>query len=131
MKMTFFAVLAGAVIAATGCVKTVSDTNSMATTWSQDTITGRYNRSPDQVYQAALVVVSQNGMLVKEYIPHGTTNATRSIEGKVNQRNVWVRVTAVDPRVTQVEVQSRSSWGVSDVTLSAELEKLIALQLAR
>ena len=80
MKLKFFAVLAGAVIAATGCVKTVSDTNSMATTWSQDTITGRYNSSPDQVYQAALVVINQNGVLIKEYIPHGTTNATRSLE---------------------------------------------------
>jgi hypothetical protein len=130
MKMKFFAVLAGAVIAATGCVKTVSDTRSMAITWSKDSVTGRYNRSMDQVYHASMQVVVNNGVLVKEFITPGT-NIVRSLEAKINQRNVWIRVQAVDSSTTQVDVQARSSWGVSDVDLSHELEKEIALQLAR
>jgi hypothetical protein len=131
MKLKLFAVLAGVALAATGCVKTVSDTHSFASTWSQDTITSRYNRTVDQVYQASVTVIQNNGVLTTEYIPHDNTNAVRSLEGKVNQKNVWIRVTAIDPRTTQVEVQSRGSWGVSDVALASELDKEIALQLAR
>jgi hypothetical protein len=130
MKKILFAVLAGVAIIATGCVRTVNDSHSFATTWSQDTITARYNRTMDQVYQAAVRVVVNNGVLTREYITPGT-NVVRSLEGKVNQKTVWIRVQAVDARTTQVDVQSRSSWGVSDVSLSSELDKEIALQLAR
>jgi hypothetical protein len=133
MKMKFFAALAGAALVATGCVKTVNDSHSFATTWSQDTISARYNRTMDQVYQASVYVVSQNGVLTREYITPGTnaTSVVRSLEAKVNQKNVWIRVLAVDSRTTQVDVQARSDWGVSDVALSSEMDKEIALQLAR
>lgn len=131
MKKIIFAVLAGATLAVTGCVKTVSDSHTLATTWSRDTVQGRYQRSVEQVYQASVTVIQNNGVLVSEYIPHDTTNSVRALEGKVNQRTVWVRVEAVDPRTTQVDVQARSSWGVSDVDLVHEIEKEIALQLAR
>lgn len=130
MKMTIFAVLAGAALLATGCVKTVSDTHSFASTWSQDTITSRYNRTMEQVYHAAVQVIVNNGVLTREYITPGT-NVVRSLAGKVNQKNVWISVSSVDPRTTQVEVQARSSWGVSDVSLASELDKEVALQLAR
>ena len=131
MKLNIFAVLAGAALVATGCVRTVSDTHSFATTWSQDSVAGRYNRTVDQVYQAAVAVIQVNGKLLTEYIPHDNTNAVRSLEGRVNQHTVWIRVEGVDSRTTQVDVQARSSWGVSDVDLTHELEKEIALQLAR
>jgi hypothetical protein len=131
MKMKFFAVLAGTALVATGCVKTVSDTHTFATTWSKDSVAGRYQRTLDQVYQASVTVIQNNGVLLTEYIPHDNTNATRSLEGKVNQKDVWIRVAAVDPRITQVDVQARSTWGVSDVELAHELEKEVALQLAR
>lgn len=130
MKMTIFAVLASAALLVTGCVKTVSDSRSFATTWSQDTITARYPRTMDQVYRAAVQVVVNNGVLTREYITPGT-NVVRSLSGKVNQKNVWIRVEAVDPHTTQVAVQARSSWGVSDVSLASELNTEIALQLAR
>ncbi len=131
MKIKFLAVLAGAALVATGCVKTVSDTHTFACTWSKDTLSNRYQRTIDQVYQASVVVIQNNGVLIAEYIPHDNTNATRSLQGKVNQKNVWIRVQAVDPRTTQVDVQARSSWGVSDVNLSHELATEISLQLAR
>jgi hypothetical protein len=130
MKKTISALLAGLAILATGCVKTVSDNHSFATTWSEDTITARYNRSMDQVYHAAVQVVVNNGVLTREFITPGT-NVVRSLSGKVNQKNVWIRVSPVDARTTQVDVQARSSWGVSDVALSSELNTEIALQLAR
>lgn len=130
MKLKFFAVLALAAIAATGCVSTVNDQHTFATTWSKDSVAGRYQRSIDQVYQAATQVIVNNGVLLTEFIPHGT-NAVRSLEGKVNQRTVWIRVEAIDPKTTQVDVQARGSFGGSDLDLVHELEKEIALQLAR
>jgi hypothetical protein len=131
MKMKFFAVLAGAALVATGCVSTVSDTHAPAVTWSTDQISQRYQRSLDQVYTAAVAVIQNNGVVLTEYIPHDTTNSVRSLSGKVNQRNVWVRVEAIDPRITQVTVQARSTWGVSDVALASELVTEVALQLSR
>jgi hypothetical protein len=131
MKMKIFAALVGMVIVTAGCVSTVSGTHSPALTWSKDQVGGRYERSVDQVYQASVQVIQNNGVLLTEYIPHDSTNMVRSLQGKVNERNVWIRVEAVDPKITEVTVQARSSWGVSDVDLSHELEKEIALQLAR
>jgi Protein of unknown function (DUF3568) len=132
MKMKIFAALVGAVIVTAGCVSTVSDTHSPALTWSKDKVQGRYERSVDQVYQAAVAVIQNNGVLLTEFIPHDSTNTVRSLQGKVNEKNVWIRVEAVDPKpITEVTVQARSSWGVSDVDLAHELEKEIALQLAR
>jgi hypothetical protein len=131
MKKIFFAALAGLVIVTAGCVSTVSETHSPALTWSKDHINARYQRSVDQVYQAAVVVVKNNGVVITEYIPHDTTNTVRSLQAKVNQRNVWVRVEAVNPQITELTVQARSTWGVSDVALASELVTEIALQLAR
>jgi hypothetical protein len=130
MKKKLFAALAAAAVIVTGCVSTVNDSHTIATTWSKDSITSRYNRSMDQVYQAAVFVVNQNGVLTREFITPGT-NITRSLSAKVNQQNVWIRVVPVDARTTQVETQARSSWGVSDVGLASEMDKQIALQLTR
>jgi hypothetical protein len=129
MKKTFFAVLAGAALVITGCVKTVTDSNALAITWSKDSVAGRYPRTVDQVYGSAITVVQKNGVLLTEYIPHDNTNNVRSLMGRVNDRKVWVRVSAVDSRTSQVDVQARSTLGVSDVDLVHQLEKEIALDL--
>jgi len=131
MKKILFAVLAGAAVIVTGCVSTVSDTKTFATTWSNDSVAGRYQRSVDQVYQASLTVIQQNGVLLTEYIPHDTTNNVRSLMGRVNDLKVWIRVEGIDNKTTQVDVQARTKWGVSDINVVHELEKEIALQLAR
>jgi hypothetical protein len=129
MKKIIFALLATAAIVATGCVKTVSDTNTFATTWGKDSVAGRYNRTLDQVYQASMAVIINNGVLLQEYIPHDSTNAVRSILGKVNDRKIWVRVSAVDMKTAQVDVQARTKWGTRDLDLVHQLEKEIALKL--
>ncbi len=131
MKKKIFAVLAGAAIVATGCVSTVTDDNAFATTWSKDTVAGRYNRTVDQVYQASIAVIQQNGVMLTEKIPHDTTNTVRSLLGRVNDAKVYVRVEGIDAKTTQVDVQARTKWGVSDINIVHELEKEIALQLAR
>ena len=132
MKKSIFAVLAGAALITAGCVSTVSDTSTFAITWGKDSVAGRYQRSLDQVYAAAAIVVGHdNGVLVQEYIPHDNTNAVRSLLGRVNDRKVWVRVEAVNPQTTQVDVQARTKWGTRDLDLVHELEKEIALKLAQ
>jgi hypothetical protein len=131
MKMKIFSALAaigGAVITA-GCVHTVSDTQT-AGIYSPDTIVGRYDRPFDDVYKAAVQVVSQDGILVTEHIPHDTTNTVRSLEGKINGDKIFIQVEAVDPQITQVTVQARTSM-VGDRQEASELDKEIALQLAR
>ena len=130
MKKIIFAVLAGVGIFATGCVKTVDDSHTFTATWGRDTIHGRYQRSLDQVYGAAVYVVQHDGVLLSEYIPHDTTNSVRSIAGQVRDKKVWIRVESVDPQTTQVDVEARSKWGMSDIDLVHELEKEIALRLA-
>jgi hypothetical protein len=129
MKMKIFAAFAGLVIIASGCISTVSGTKTPALTWSKDRVQERYQRSVDQVYQASIAVIENNGVLITEYIPHDSTNTVRALQGKVNQHNVWIRVEAIDPNITQVSVQSRSPSGVSDVDLASQLVTDIALQL--
>jgi Protein of unknown function (DUF3568) len=131
MKKIFLAALVAAVIVTAGCVSTVNDSHSPAMTWSTDKITARYERSLDQVYQAAVTVVKNNGVVLTEYIPHDTTNSVRALSAKVNEKNVWVRVEAIEPNLTQLTIQARSSWGVSDVSLASELVTEVALQLSR
>ena len=133
MKMKILAGLAGlgAAIITAGCVHTVADTHSPALSWGQDSMSGRYDRTVDQVYQASLEVMQTDGTLITEYVPHDTTNTVRSLYGKVNNQNVWIRVEGIDPQITQVTVEARTKWGAKDLDLVHELEKEIALQLAR
>jgi hypothetical protein len=126
-----FAAVATIAIITAGCTSTVTGTKTGAVPFTKDSVEGRYERSVDQVYQASVAVMLANGVIVTEYIPHDTTNAVRSLYGKVNQKNVWIRVAAADPKITAVTVQTRSKMGVSDVDLAHELEKEIALQLVR
>jgi hypothetical protein len=132
MKTKIFAALIGVSLLTAGCVSTVSGTKSPAITFSQDRVQGSYQRSVDQVYQASVAVIQNNGVVLTEFIPHDTTNTVRSLQGKVNQKNVWVSVEAVDPMkpVTLVTVQARSTMGVGDIDLAHEMEKEIALRLA-
>jgi hypothetical protein len=86
----------------------------------------------DQVYLAAVQVIQNNGAVITEFIPHDTTNIVRSLQGKVDQSDVWVRVEAIDPKpITSIIVEARTKWGNKDIDLAHELEKEVALQLAR
>jgi hypothetical protein len=135
MKTSIFAVLLGLAVLVTGCVQTVGDGKTAGVPFVKDKIEGRYERPMDQVYQAAKEVVQFNGILVKESTLHGQTNAVNSIakvvEGRVKQGTIWVRVEQIDPRVTAVTVQARTSGGGSDVDLAAEIDKQVALKLVR
>jgi hypothetical protein len=42
-----------------------------------------------------------------------------------------VRVEAIDPKITSIIVEARTKWGNKNIDLAHELEKEVALQLAR
>ena len=131
MKKTISAILLGAVLSGAGCINTVDERTTPGVPFIKDRIGGRYERTVDQVTQAAKQVMTTNGVLINEITLYNQTNAVRTVEGKVNQRTVWVRIEYVDPKVTAVTVQTRTSGGGSDIDLAHELEKQIALKLVQ
>ena len=129
MKPIIFAAILGTIVVGAGCVSTVNDRSTAGWPFIKDKVEGRYERSVPQVFEAAKAVVRKNGVLVNESTLYSQTNAVKTVEGKVNQRSVYIRVEAVDPKVTGVTVQTRTSGGGSDIDLAHELEKEIALEL--
>ncbi len=113
-----------------GCISTVNDSRTAGVPFGKDKVTGNYQRSVDQVFAAAKEVVAFNGAIAKESVLYNQTNMVKTIEGKVNQRTVWVRVEGVEPNLTAVTVQARTKGGGADVDLTHEIEKQIAVKLA-
>jgi hypothetical protein len=131
MKMTNFLILLGVVLAIAGCVSTVDEHKTAGVPFIKDRVGGQYERTVDQVAKAAKQVVSSNGVLVNETTLYDQTNSVKTVEGRVNQRTVWVRIEYVDPKVTAVTVQTRTTGGGTDIDLAHELEKQIALKLVQ
>ena len=132
MKTRILVVMAGALIVASGCVNTVSGRKTAGIPWIKDSVEGRYERPPEEIVRAAKAVISRKGVVNNEgtiYVQNNQTSNVRTVEGKVNQRSVWVRVEVVSPTVTSVTVQTRTSGGGTDLDLAHEIEKEIALKL--
>jgi len=130
MKTKMLVALFGGLVLAAGCVSTVNDRSTAGWPLVRDQFEGRYKRPVDQVYAAALDVIKFNGAIARESILNPGPNQVRTIEAKVNGRSVWVRVEPVDPTVTSVIVQVRTKGGGSDLDLTQELQKQIAVKLA-
>jgi hypothetical protein len=130
MKLKLGLVILLPAILAAGCVGTVNDRKTAAVPFVTDRIEGRYERTVPEVYDAAVYVLKLNGSLQNEVILHESDEVARAIEGRVNQRRIWIRVEPVDAMVTSVVVQARTSAGGTDRNLAFELEKQIALRLA-
>lgn len=132
MKTKFLLGLAGLAIVAIGCIGTVSGRKAGAVPFVKDRIEGRYERPASQVFDAAKEVLKLNGSLLSESTLHGGTNAAGvlALEGKVNQRRVWMSVEQIDAKVSAVIVQARTKAGGSDIELCHDLEKQVALRLA-
>ena len=130
MKTKMLVVLLGGLVLVAGCVSTVNDRHTPAVPFVKDKFEGRYQRSVEQVYAAAVEVIKFNGAVARESIINPGVNQVKSIEAKVNGRSVWVRVEPVDATVTSVVVQVRTKGGGSDLVLTQELQKQIAIDLA-
>lgn len=122
-KWMTFAAVAAITLFSAGCVKTMDGHMKAGVPFIKDKIVSSYERPVAQIFAASKEVLAANGTLNRE----DTINKT--LEAKVNQRTVFVKVSEVDPNVTQVIVQVRTKAGVSDIDLAAELDKQIALRL--
>jgi hypothetical protein len=129
MKTRILAVSLGALAIVAGCVSTVNDRSTVANPLVKDRLENRYERSMDQVYDASLWVMKALGTVSREGIINPGTNEVKTIEGKVNNRTVWMRVESVDPKVTAVTVQVRTSTGASDKPLTHDIATQIAVRL--
>src|SRR5436190_9055523 len=130
MKTNLLVAVAAAVLLVAGCVDTVSGGKKAGFPWIRDAVENRYERSVDQAFDAAKEVVKANGVLNTESILHSETNAVKTVEGKINQRDVWVRVESLNPQVTSVKVQVRTQAGGSDINLAHEVSSQITAKLA-
>jgi len=125
-KLFVLLLAAGLVSAVTGCVETVDGRSQAGVPFIKDKFTSQYERSVSQCLEAAKKVLAFNGTLVAE----NTLN--NSLEAKINQVSVWVRVEAVDTAkpLSKVVVQTRDRATAADLDLAREIDKQIALQLA-
>jgi hypothetical protein len=131
MQFRILAVSVAAIAILAGCVKTVNDRSTAAFPIVKDKFEARYKRSVDQVYGASVFVMKYLGTISRESVINPGTNEVKAIEGKVNGRHVWVRVQAVDPEVTALTVQARTSAGGTDLSLTHEIDKQIAVKLTQ
>ena len=106
-----------------GCVRTIDGRNKAGMPFVKDKIESSYERSVDQIYIASKEVLAFNGVIYRE----DTIN--KVLESKVDTRNVWVKITGVDSKVTKVTVQVRTKGGGADIDLASEIDKQIALRL--
>jgi hypothetical protein len=130
MNKGFFAVLVAAVIGVTGCVKTVNDQQTGGVHLSRDKMEGRYQFPLNTVFEASKRALQSCGQVSSESNLLGSTNQVRALQGQVGKSTVWIRVEAVTPLITSVLVQARTAMG-SDIATAHEVEKRVALELAR
>lgn len=132
MKKGFFALLAGVmVVALTGCVNTVTEQKTAGVKLSADQLENRYEVTLAQAYDASKRAFAGYGNIARESNLLTSSNQVRTLEGTANGRDVWVRVESLDPKLTSVKVQARSTWSGSDVQTAHDLATRIALELAK
>src|SRR5580704_3595011 len=125
-KLCVLLALAAISIPLVGCVETVDGRSEAGVPFVKDKFESRYERSVPQIIEAARYVISQNGKLVA----NNTVN--NSLEGKINQTSVWIKVDQIDAAkpVTQVTIQTRTKDRVADLDLAREIDKQIDLYLS-
>ena len=132
MKNGVFALfVAAALLPLTGCVNTVSEQKTPGVKLSTDRVENHYEVPLNQALEAAKKALKNFGALTLESTLLESTNQVRALEGMANGRNVWVRVEALEPRLTAVTVQARGTWAGSDVQTAHELATRIALELSK
>jgi hypothetical protein len=127
MKKSLFAFLGWAGIAAlcAGCYTDLSGHMHAGVPGglTKDRITSRYQRPVPEIFAAAKKVLSYNGTLT------GENTIDNTLRARIDTRTVDVRVTQVEPNVSQVVVQARRKGGTADIDLASEIDKQIALRL--
>lgn len=122
-KILFSFALTILLAAVSGCVPTADGHMKGGMPLTKDRIVNRYERTVPQLVTAAREVLNRNGKIVED------NSVGNSFHAKINQRDVYVKMDEVDPKVTQVTVQARGSFG-GDIDLASQLQTQIALQLS-
>jgi len=126
MKITNFkpvlaVALLGLALFASACVSTPTGDSKFGWPIGKDSLTRRYPRSVEQVTAATRFVLSHNGKLSRD-------NAVdNSFIAKINEHDVWAKVTKVDAKTTELVVMARG--GAGDIDLASSMVEQIALQL--
>ena len=130
MKMKLLAALFAGLLATAGCVDTVTGRKTAGVPFIKDRFESLYKAPPEVVFGAVKQVIREDGVLTSEGTTYAPNNEAKVVQGRVNERTVWVRIAAVDPQITSVTVQTRTSGGGSDLDLADQIDKEIAVKLA-
>ncbi|PAW84002.1 MAG: hypothetical protein B9S33_12645 [Pedosphaera sp. Tous-C6FEB] len=127
MKKLIFALLAVLAVGVTGCISTVNGHRSAGVPFRKDSIVSRYQIPVTQILDAAKEVLAgeKNGLGVLQ----AENRVNNSLVAKVNTRTVYLKVTEVEPNISEIVVQVRTDAGWPDVDWAAEIDKQIALRL--
>jgi hypothetical protein len=121
IKLLSFLALSTCLVLLPGCIGT-QDGHSVAGWPNKDHITSRYARPVSQLAAATRTVLNRNGKLLVDNAVNNT------FEAKVNEHTVWVKVTDIDGRISEVTVQARGKMA-GDVDTAAEISKQIGMML--
>lgn len=125
MKKLLLVALALAAVLVSGCYSTETGSKKFGMPFADDKIESRYQRTVAQVFTAAKEVLSFNGTLT------GENTIDNTLQAKVDNKTVWVRVDEIETGVARSFVQVRGPAGGADINLAAELDKQIALKLTQ
>lgn len=126
MKLNWTPIVAVCVAALflAGCVDTLDGRHRGGMPFQKDRAEGRYPRPASDIWTAAQDVLKFHGKLSSVDV------ARQSLQGNVDEREIWITVTQLDPNLSKVLVQARSKGGFADYPMAAYLEKEIAVRLA-
>lgn len=108
---------------AVGCYSTVDGKKKAGVAMGVDHVEGRYERKPAEVFSASKQVLGFLGTLTSE------NTIANTLEAKVDNNTVYVKVDEVEPGISRVLVQARRGAMKGNVSLASEVDKQIALQL--
>jgi hypothetical protein len=124
MKIKFLSLLAlsASLVLLAGCIGTEDGHSVAGVPFTKDQIVSRYARPVSELASVTRTVLNRNGKLLVD------NSVNNSFEARVNQHTVWVKLTDIDGKITQVVVQARGSL-TGDVDTAAEISTQIGMML--
>lgn len=129
MKTALNLLLLVAACSLVGCVHTVTENQPGPAPAYRDRVEARYQKSVDEVFEAAKRALTSFGNITSEGQVFASTNQVRVVEGVINGRLVYVRVEGIDRQVTAAVVQVRTKLGGTDLRIAKDLVQRIAVEL--
>jgi hypothetical protein len=124
LKWTCLLALSVSLVAVSGCVETVDGRHRAGVPFADDRVEGRYERTPLELWTAAMDVLKHQGSLTSQ------DTLKNVLEASVDERHIWVKVEEFDSKISRVIVQARTKAGGADKDMAAFIDKQIAVRLA-